>query len=296
MSITAAQVKELRERTGSGMMECKKALVDAGGDMDTAAAALRKAGMAKADKKAGRVAAEGVVEVGVTGDGRTAAMVEVNCETDFVARKEDFQGFATAIAQRVLADNPADTDSLLAMPLKDGDATTIEDARKALIATIGENITVRRFVRMDSNNTIASYCHGVRIGVLVDLTGGDAALGKDLAMHVAAHDPRPVCVSEDQVPGDMLAKEREIFTAQARESGKPDNIIEKMIEGRIRKFLGEITLQGQAFVKDPDQTVGKMLKAAGAGVAGFERMELGEGIEKKTENFADEVMAQVKGG
>ncbi|MFV1972347.1 MAG: translation elongation factor Ts [Thiohalobacterales bacterium] len=296
MSITAAQVKELRERTGSGMMECKKALVDAGGDMDTAAAALRKAGMAKADKKAGRVAAEGLIEVGVSGDGRTAAMVEVNCETDFVARKEDFQGFAAAIAQRVLADNPADTDSLLAMPLNDGDVTTIEDARKALIATIGENITVRRFVRMESKNTIASYRHGVRIGVLVDLTGGDATLGKDLAMHVAAHDPRPVCVSEDQIPGDMVAKERDIFTAQARESGKPDNIIEKMIEGRIRKFLGEITLQGQAFVKDPDQTVGKMLNAAGAEVAGFERMELGEGIEKKAENFADEVMAQVKGG
>ncbi len=296
MSITAAQVKELRERTGSGMMECKKALVDAGGDMDTAAAALRKAGMAKADKKAGRVAAEGLIEVGVSGDGRTAAMVEVNCETDFVARKEDFQGFAAAIAQRVLADNPADTDSLLAMPLNDGDVTTIEDARKALIATIGENITVRRFVRMESKNTIASYRHGVRIGVLVDLTGGDATLGKDLAMHVAAHDPRPVCVSEDQIPGDLVAKERDIFTAQARESGKPDNIIEKMIEGRIRKFLGEITLQGQAFVKDPDQTVGKMLNAAGAEVAGFERMELGEGIEKKAENFADEVMAQVKGG
>lgn len=296
MSITAAQVKELRERTGSGMMECKKALVDARGDMDAAAEALRKAGMAKADKKAGRVAAEGLIAIGVSDDGRTAAMVEVNCETDFVAKKEDFQDFAAAIVQRVLADNPADTDSLLAMPLNDGDATSIEDARKALIATIGENITVRRFVRMESENMIASYRHGVRIGVLVDLAGGDAMLGKDLAMHVAAHDPRPVCVSEDQVPADMVAKERDIFTAQARESGKPDNIIEKMIEGRIRKFLGEITLLGQAFVKDPDQTVGKLLDAAGARVAGFERMELGEGIEKKAENFADEVMAQVKGG
>lgn len=296
MSITAAQVKELRERTGSGMMECKKALVDAGSDMDAAAEALRKSGMAKADKKAGRVAAEGLVEIGVSDDGRTAAMVEVNCETDFVAKKEDFQDFAAAIVRRVLADNPADTDSLLAMPLNDGDGTSIEDARKALIATIGENITVRRFVRMESENMIASYRHGVRIGVLVDLAGGDATLGKDLAMHVAAHDPRPVCVSEDQVPADMVAKERDIFTAQARESGKPDNIIEKMIEGRIRKFLGEITLLGQTFVKDADQTVGKLLDAAGAGVAGFKRMELGEGIEKKAENFADEVMAQVKGG
>ncbi len=296
MAITAAQVKELRERTGSGMMECKKALVDANGDMDTAAEALRKAGMAKADKKAGRVAAEGLVVIETGDDRKTAAIVEVNCETDFVAKKEDFQDYAAAIARRVLADNPADIDSLLAMPLHDGDATTIEEARKALIATIGENITVRRFTRVESKGELASYRHGVRIGVLVDLEGGDAALGKDLAMHIAAPDPRPVCVSEDQVPEDMLASERDIFTAQARESGKPDNIIEKMIEGRIRKFLGEITLLGQSFVKDPDQTVGKLLEGAGATVAGFQRMELGEGIEKKTENFADEVMAQVKGG
>ncbi len=296
MAITAAQVKELRERTGSGMMECKKALVDTDGDLDAAAEALRKTGMAKADKKAGRVAAEGVVVVEISDDRNTAAIVEVNSETDFVARKKDFQDFAAAIARRVLADNPADLDSLLAMPLQDGDATSIEDARKALIATIGENITVRRFTRVESNGEIASYRHGVRIGVLVELDGGDAALGKDLAMHIAAHDPRPVCVSDDQVPEEMLAKERDIFTAQARESGKPDNIIEKMIEGRMRKFLGEITLLGQAFVKDPDQTVGQLLSAAGAGVAGFERMELGEGIEKKTENFAAEVMAQVKGG
>lgn len=296
MAITAAQVKELRERTGSGMMECKKALVDAGGDMDAAAEVLRKAGMAKADKKAGRVAAEGLVVIEISDDKKTAALVEVNCETDFVAKKEDFQDYAGAIARRVLADNPADIDGLLAMPLHDGDATTIEEARKALIATIGENITVRRFTRIESSGELASYRHGVRIGVLVDLEGGNAGLGKDLAMHIAAHDPRPVCVSEDQVPEDMLASERAIFTAQARESGKPDNIIEKMIAGRIRKFLGEITLLGQSYVKDPDQTVGKLLETAGATVVSFQRMELGEGIEKKTENFADEVMAQVKGG
>ncbi len=296
MAISAAQVKELRERTGSGMMECKKALVEANGDMDAAAEALRKAGMAKADKKAGRVAAEGLVVIETSDDNRTAAMVEVNCETDFVAKKEDFQEFATAIARRVLADDPADIDTLLGMPLHDGDATSIEEARKALIATIGENITVRRFTRVESKGQLASYRHGVRIGVLVDVEGGDAGLGKDLAMHIAAHDPRPVCVSEEQVPEEMLAAEREIFTAQARESGKPDNIIEKMIEGRIRKFLGEITLLGQSFVKDPDQSVGKLLESAGASVTGFQRMELGEGIEKKTENFADEVMAQVKGG
>jgi len=296
MAITAAQVKELRERTGSGMMECKKALVDAGGDMETAIETLRKTGLAKADKKAGRVAAEGLVVIGISDDNKTAAIVEVNCETDFVAKKDDFQEFAAAIAKRVLADDPADIDSLLAMPLHDGDATTIEDARKALIATIGENISVRRFVRVVSNGELSSYRHGVRIGVLVDLEGGNPELGRDIAMHIAAHDPRPVCVAEEQVPADMIEKEREIFTAQARESGKPDNIIEKMIDGRIRKFLGEVTLLGQSFVKDPDQTVGKLLAEANASVLRFERMELGEGIEKKTENFADEVMAQVKGG
>ena len=296
MAITAAQVKELRERTGSGMMECKKALVDAGGDMEAAIETLRKTGLAKADKKAGRIAAEGLVVIEISDDQKTAAIVEVNCETDFVAKKEDFQEFASAIAKRVLADDPADIDALLAMPLRDGDATSIEDARKALIATIGENISVRRFVRVESSGELSSYRHGVRIGVLVDLDGGDAALGKDLAMHIAAHDPRPVCISEEQVPADMIEKEREIFTAQARESGKPDNIIEKMIDGRIRKYLSEITLLGQSFVKDPDQTVGKLLEAASASVLRFERIELGEGIEKKVENFADEVMAQVKGG
>ena len=296
MAITAAQVKELRERTGSGMMECKKALVDADGDMDAAIDALRKTGLAKADKKASRIAAEGVVVIETGDDSKTAAIVEVNCETDFVARKEDFQDFVSAIAKRVLTDNPADIDALMAMPLKDGDAGTVEDARKAMIATIGENMTVRRFTRVESENPLASYRHGVRIGVLVDVAGGDTMLGTDLAMHIAAHDPRPVCISEDQVPVDMIAAERDIFTAQARDSGKPDNIIEKMISGRIRKYLGEITLLGQSFVKDPDQTVGTLLEQAGASVVRFERVELGEGIEKKNENFADEVMAQVKGG
>jgi elongation factor Ts len=296
MAITAALVKELRERTGSGMMECKKALVENDGDMDAAIEALRKSGMAKADKKAGRIAAEGLVVTALSGDARTAAVVEVNCETDFVAKKDDFQAFASSIAQRVLTDNPADLAALLAMPLTDSNSTTIEDTRKGLIATIGENISVRRFVRMESTSPIASYTHGVRIGVLVDMRGGDAALGKDLAMHIAAHDPRPVCVSEDQVPAGLIAAERDIFTAQARESGKPDNIIEKMIDGRIRKYLAEVTLLGQNFVKDPEQTVGKLLKSAGASVTRFERMELGEGIEKKSENFAEEVMAQIKGG
>ena len=294
MAISAAQVKELRERTGCGMMECKKALVEADGDMEAAAEALRKSGLAKADKKAGRVAAEGVIEILVSGDGKTAVMVEVNAETDFVAKKEEFVDFARAVAARILQDAPADVDALLAMPLKDG-GETVEEARRGLIATIGENINVRRFVRRESGGgQIASYLHGGRIGVLVELEGGDAELARDIAMHVAAS--RPVCVDEDGVPAEMLQKEKEIFSAQAEASGKPADIIEKMVNGRIRKFLGEITLVGQPFVKDPDQTVGKLLQAAKARVKGFDRMELGEGIEKKSENFAEEVMAQVKGG
>ena len=295
MAITAAQVKELRERTGSGMMECKKALVDAGGDMDAAIEMLRKTGLAKADKKAGRVAAEGLIAVGVSEDGRSATLVEVNCETDFVARKAEFQEFANAIAHRILAGKPADIEALMDMPLHDGDQTSIELARKSLIASIGENINVRRYTRLDATKGIlAHYQHGVRIGVLVELEGGDAELARDIAMHIAAS--KPQCVAETDVPGEVLQKEREIFSAQAETSGKPANIIEKMVDGRIRKFLAEITLVGQPFVKDPDQTVGQLLKSAGASVVDFARMELGEGIEKKAENFADEVMSQVKGG
>ena len=295
MAITAAQVKELRERTGSGMMECKKALVDAGGDMDAAIEMLRKTGLAKADKKAGRVAAEGLIAVGVSEDGRSATLVEVNCETDFVARKAEFQEFANAIAHRILAGKPADIEALMDMPLHDGDQTSIELARKSLIASIGENINVRRYTRLDATKGIlAHYQHGVRIGVLVELEGGDAELARDIAMHIAAS--KPQCVAETDVPGEVLQKEREIFSAQAETSGKPANIIEKMVDGRIRKFLAEITLVGQPFVKDPDQTVGQLLKSADAGVVDFARMELGEGIEKKAENFADEVMSQVKGG
>ena len=293
MAITAAQVKELRQRTGCGMMECKKALVDADGNMDAAAEELRKSGLAKADKKAGRVAAEGMIVVDVSGDGKTAVMVEVNAETDFVAKKDEFQDFARAVASRIMQDKPADTEALMALPLQDG-GESVEEARRGLVATIGENITVRRFVRRDaSSGNLASYLHGSRIGVLVELEGGDTGLARDVAMHIAAS--RPVCVDEDGVPQELLDKEKEIFAAQAEASGKPAEIIEKMVSGRIRKFLGEITLLGQPFVKDPDQTVGKLLKAAGARVIGFDRMELGEGVEKKTENFAEEVMAQVQG-
>ncbi len=293
MAINAAQVKELRQRTGCGMMECKKALVDANGDMDTAAEELRKSGLAKADKKAGRVAAEGVIVVDVSGDGKTGVMLEVNSETDFVAKKDEFQDFARAVAARIMQDAPADLKTLLELPLKDG-GETVEEARRGLIATIGENISVRRFsLRQAASGNIASYLHGNRIGVLVEMDGGDAGLARDVAMHIAAS--RPVCISESGVPQDMLEKEKEIFTAQAATSGKPADIIDKMVSGRIRKFLGEITLVGQPFVKEPDQTVGKLLKAAGATVISFDRFELGEGVEKKTENFAAEVMAQVKG-
>ena len=293
MAITAAQVKELRQRTGCGMMECKKALVEADADMEAAAEALRKSGLAKADKKAGRVAAEGIIVVEVSGDGKAAAMAEINSETDFVANKEEFQNFARAVVQRVLNDVPADMDALLAMPLEDG-GETVEEARRSLIAGIGENINVRRFVRSEATvGTLSSYLHGNRIGVLVDVQGGNTDLARDIAMHIAAS--KPVCVDESGVPQELLDKEKEIFSAQAEASGKPAAIIEKMVSGRIRKFLGEITLLGQPFVKDPEQTVGKLLQAAGASVQAFERLELGEGIEKKTENFAEEVMAQVQG-
>jgi elongation factor Ts len=288
MAITASMVKELRERTGAGMMECKKALTEADGDIETAIENMRKSGQAKAAKKAGRTAAEGVIVLAQ--DGGRAVMVEVNCETDFVAKDENFKSFADAVAGRVLGSQPADVDDLMALPLHEGEDTTIEEARQALVSKIGENMNVRRFIRVEAQGSIASYSHGVRIGVLVDVSGGDETLGRDLAMHIAASNP--VCVDESQVPADMLAKEREITEAQARDSGKPDNIIEKMIEGRMRKYLAEITLVGQPFVKDPDTKVGKLLQTSGATVNSFTRFEVGEGIEKKVEDFRDEVMAQ----
>ena len=288
MAITASLVKELRERTGAGMMECKKALTETNGDIETAIENMRKSGQAKAAKKAGRTAADGVIVIAQNGD--QAVMVEVNCETDFVAKDENFKSFANAVADRVLNTDAADVEALMALPLHEGEDTTIEEARQALVSKIGENMSVRRFVRTSAQGTISSYSHGVRIGVLIDVSGGDDSLGRDLAMHIAASNP--VCVSEDQVPADMLAKEREITEAQARESGKPDNIIEKMIEGRMRKYLGEITLVGQPFVKDPDTKVGKLLEQQGASVNAFTRFEVGEGIEKKVEDFREEVMAQ----
>ena len=294
MAITASLVKELRERTGAGMMECKKALVETGGDIEAAIELMRKSGQAKAANRAGRTAAEGVIVIAQDDASRRAAMVEVNCETDFVAKDENFATFAAAVGERALNGAASELEELLNQPLRDGDATTVNEAREALIAKIGENMNVRRFTRFDNaQGEIYSYRHGVRIGVLVELEGGDATLGKDLAMHVAASNP--LCVAAADVPADVLAKEKEIFKAQAMESGKPENIIEKIVDGRVRKYLAEVTLLGQPFVKDTDTSVEKLLKKAGARVLRFQRMEVGEGIEKKQENFAAEVMAQVQG-
>lgn len=290
MAITAALVKELRERTGAGMMECKKFLTETDGDIEAAIETMRKAGMAKADKKAGRVAAEGLAKIKASDDNKNAIIVEVNSETDFVTKGDDFIEFVDSIANCVLANKPADIETLLTLPLASG--TSVEDTRKELIAKIGENMSVRRFEIIENADVIGTYQHGERIGVMVELEGGDVALGKDIAMHIAAS--KPVCVSEADVSQDALDKEREIFSAQAAESGKPENIIEKMVEGRIKKFLKEVTLLGQPFVKDPDQTVEQLLKANNASVKRFVRFEVGEGIEKKEENFADEVMAQIK--
>ncbi|MCG5534946.1 translation elongation factor Ts [Ectothiorhodospira mobilis] len=291
MQISASMVKELREITGAGMMECKKALTAAGGDMDAAIEQMRKSGAAKAVKKADRVAAEGRIVVSASGDGHRAAIVEVNCETDFVAKDDHFQAFSQQVADQVLAHEPADVDALMALSGEEG---SLEETRAALVAKIGENVQVRRFELVGgADSVLGHYLHGARIGVVVELEGGDESLARDLAMHIAAS--HPVCVDESQVPQELLEKEKAIFRSQAEESGKPAEIIEKMISGRIKKYLGEITLVGQPFVKDPDQAVGKLLEQAGARVRRFVRYEVGEGIEKKTENFAEEVLAQAKG-
>jgi elongation factor Ts len=292
MQITAALVKEVRERTGAGMMECKRALVDAAGDIDAAIEAMRKAGLAKADKKAGRIAAEGLIGIESSRDGQSGAMVEVNCETDFVAKEDEFRGFVAQVGSIVLEHAPATLDALLEMQLDGGE--TVETRRRELVAKIGENISVRRYTRVVSKSgLVAGYLHGGRIGVLVAVDGGTPEVGKDLAMHVAAS--KPICIAEKDVPEAMLAKEREILVAQAADSGKPPEIVERMVTGRLKKFLGEITLLGQPFVKDPDVTVERYLAGSGARPAQFERFEVGEGMEKRSENFAEEVMAQVRG-
>ena len=288
MAITAALVKELRERTGAGMMECKKMLTETNGDIDAAIEELRKRGAAQADKKAGRIAAEGTIVTLV--DGAKAVAVEVNSETDFSAKDEFFVAFSKQVAQAVLSNNPADLDALAASSVEGGQ--TVEEARQALIQKIGENITVRRFEILEAGDgeVVGAYQHGNKISVLVRLASGSEDLAKDVAMHVAASNP--VCISSEQVPAELLEKEREIFSAQAAESGKPAEIMEKMVDGRIRKYLNEVTLLGQSFVKDPDTTVEKLLKSAGAEVKQFVRYEVGEGIEKKEDDFVSEVMAQ----
>ncbi len=289
MKISAALVKELRERTGAGMMECKKALVANGGNLEAAIEAMRKSGQAKAAKKAGRIAAEGLIVI--QQDNNHAVMLEVNCETDFVSKGDDFKEFCDAVAATILRENPTSMEALMTAPLV-GKNKSVEEARKDLIAKIGENINVRRFALMEAKaGHLGVYLHGTRIGVLVDMRGGSPELAKDIAMHIAAS--RPQCVHAEQVPPEMVAKEKEIFAAQAASSGKSDDIIEKMIEGRLKKFLGEITLLGQPFIKEPERSVGKLLKANNASVVHFERFEVGEGLEKKNENFADEVMQQV---
>ncbi len=290
MSVTAEAVKQLRERTGAGMMECKKALVETNGDLDAAAELMRKQGLAKADKKAARVAAEGVVALEKSADGKSAAMVEVNCETDFVAREADFQGFSTDVAKVALTAGAADVEALVANKLASGE--TIDERRRALISKIGENITVRRHATLSSTGFLGAYRHGTRICALVAIEGGDAALAYDLAMHVAASNPE--FLSAADVPADLVAKEREIETEKALAEGKPADIVAKMVEGRIRKTLNEKALLGQPFVKDPDQTVEKLLKAAKAEIKAYKRFEVGAGIEKKQDDFVGEVMAQVK--
>lgn len=288
MEITAALVKELRERTGAGMMDCKQALQEADGDIEVAIKEMRKSGAAKAAKKAGRIAAEGVILIKQAGPDLT--ILEINCETDFVAKDENFLAFANAVLATVAGQSPADVETLTGLKLGD---QTVAEANQQLVAKIGEKINIRRFEQQSLNGNVGTYLHGTRIGVIVELEGGDATLAKDLAMHIAAS--KPVCVCEEQVPQDLLDKEREIFSAQAQESGKPADIIEKMVSGRIKKFLKEITLLGQPFVRNPDQTVADLLASAQASVKTFVRYEVGEGLEKRADNFAEQVMAQAKG-
>ena len=288
-AITAGMVKELREKTDAPMMECKKALTEADGDLGKAEEILRVKLGNKASKAASRITAEGIVGIEVTADGKRAAMVELNCETDFVSKNDDFLGLGAEVAKLVVEHDPADVEALSAAKLGD---KTVEEVRTALVGKVGENMSIRRFVRLEAEGNVASYVHGSRIGVLVDLVGGDEQLGKDLAMHIAASKPKALDASG--VPGDLLDAERRIAIEKAREAGKPDAILEKIAEGSVQKFLKDVTLLGQVFVKAEDgkQTVEALLKSRGARVAGFELFVVGEGIEKKVSDFAAEVAAQ----
>ena len=288
--VTASMVKDLREQTGLGMMECKKALTEADGDMKKAEELLRIKSGAKASKAASRVAAEGVVGIHVAHSGKAAAMVELNSETDFVAKNDEFRAFANGLAKLVAEENPADVERLSALTIG---GSTVEATRQALVQKIGENMTIRRFARVETEGRVASYVHGTKIGVLVDHTG-DEQLGKDLAMHIAAL--KPVAVNRDQVSVELIERERAIASARAAESGKPANIVEKMVDGAIAKYLSEVTLLGQAFVKgDGKQTVEQLLKSSNSNVANFTMFVVGEGIEKKKDDFGGEVAALIKG-
>ena len=284
-AITAKMVKELRETTGAGMMDCKKALSETDGDMDAAIEFLRKKGMAGADKKAGRVAAEGVIAIAISDDKKKGAIAEVNCETDFVAKGDEFKDFANEVAQIALNQNVVDPEAILNEKMASG--ATVDERRRELIAKIGENMTIRRIGELETTGLVGSYQHGEKIGVIVAIEGGDEALARDVAMHIAATNPK--ALDADSLDPELVEKERAFQIEQAQESGKPMNIIEKMIEGRMRKFLQEITLVGQPFVKDPDQTIEQLLKANGATVIDYIRFEVGEGIEVEETNFADEV-------
>lgn len=289
-TISAALVMQLRQRSGAGMMDCKKVLIATGGDIEQAILELRKSG--QAGKKADRIAAEGMIAIAITDDKHTAVMIEINSETDFAARADNFVSFANNVAATALKTGATDIESLSATALLGG-STSIEQARQELVSVIGENIQLRRLVRLHlEEGVVGSYLHGTRIGVLVAMKSGDEAIAKDVAMHIAAS--RPLVVNPSQVSAEAIATERDIFTAQARESGKPQDIIDKMIEGRISKFVDEVCLAGQPFVKDPSIKVGQYLKDKQAQVESFVRFEVGEGIEKKEDNFVAEVMAQVR--
>ena len=291
-AITAQLVKELRERTGAGMMECKKALTETNGDIEAAVEAMRKAGLAKADKKAGRVAAEGSLAISLSNDGKIASLVEINCETDFVANGDEFQAFAKQVAELARTQNPADVDALNALEVEAG--KSVDERRRELIAKIGENMTVRRFATVSTSaGILGSYLHGKKIGVIVEMEGGDAQLAKDIAMQVAATDPMAIDVAD--LPADFVAKEKEIAMAKYADSGKPADIVEKIVSGALNKTFKEVTLLGQFFIKDDKKTIADLLNSNKAKVVRYTRFKLGEGIEKKEEDFVAEVMAQAKG-
>ena len=291
MAITAALVKELRERTGAGMMDCKKALMETSADLEAAIDLMRASGAAKAAKKSGRVASEGLVNLTVSDDSKNAVILEVNSETDFVTKGSAFIDFVGTLGSLALKNKPESLEAFLSQTLDSGE--TVDEARQGIIAKIGENISVRRLqIVTTENGVLGAYKHGERIAVLAVLSGTDGELAKDIAMHIAAS--KPECVSEDQLSSELVEREKAIFIEQAKESGKPDNIIEKMIVGRMKKFVNEVTLYGQAFVKDPDTTVGSLVKSKGAEVESFIRYEVGEGMEKKEDNFVEEVMAQAQ--